>query len=79
MNGQLRNEFNRVREDSSREYLTLDEVVQFKLPVSITCDLNHVAIIYMMDTNKDGKITLSVRASKIPSPPPLLHPLPPSL
>eukprot|EP00899_Mesostigma_viride_P008209 jgi/Mesvir1/1738/Mv21190-RA.1 len=54
----LEDEFNRVK-DKDKDFLVLDQLIQLHLPVDKKVDLSHLAVIYMLDANHDGRILLA--------------------
>mmetsp|Transcript_3380 Transcript_3380/g.6394 ORF Transcript_3380/g.6394 Transcript_3380/m.6394 type:complete len:251 (-) Transcript_3380:22-774(-) len=51
-------EFERVRKDSSRDYLTLEEVLLFQAPPSMSVDFTHLGTLYLLDCHKlQAKVT----------------------
>jgi len=51
-------EFDRVRKDKTRDYLVLGEVLQIQSQEDYPFTFNHIGNLYVLDSNKDGRITL---------------------
>jgi hypothetical protein len=52
-------EFLRVKTDAQRDYLKLSEVLQIKAPEEISINFYHIATLFKLDEDKDGRFTLS--------------------
>jgi len=49
-------EYNRVKKD--RNYLILDNLLNFNMPNMIHLQLTHIGVLFVMDSTQDGKFTL---------------------
>ena len=55
---QIISEFERVRKDDTRDYLVLGELLQIQSPEDFPFTFNHIGNLFVLDSNKDGRVTL---------------------
>mmetsp|Transcript_7484 Transcript_7484/g.11100 ORF Transcript_7484/g.11100 Transcript_7484/m.11100 type:complete len:239 (-) Transcript_7484:47-763(-) len=54
----IENEFNRVKRNKKVDYLTIEEAILLESLDELDIHFNKIPVIFMLDVNKDGKITL---------------------